>query len=256
MQSREELLGRLRQQGIKAEAGCLYKGDIVWLARERGMSGSDYVLDMVVERKRVSDMVASIHNGRWQKQRYFLERSLLRRPALLIEGDPHDPSNFDPANADRHSKAVKTALAEAEVHHGFHVLRAQSLLKSVRLLRQLTEKLQAHLSDRRPSPEDSVPPTLPEYNSHLRESEQSEDSAQMCFGKVLCCVVGVGPKDAEAVIARYPTPSSLFCAYKACPSSQDRRHMLEDLPLGRSGQRLGPTASSRVYDTLFAPAFE
>ena len=69
-------------QSLKLEGG-----DALWLAVERGDAGQRWVLDTVVERKRVDDLVASIKSGRYEKQKYLLRRSGLRRLMYLVEGD-------------------------------------------------------------------------------------------------------------------------------------------------------------------------
>ncbi len=65
-------------------------GDAVWVARARaGAPPAEFVLDYVVERKSVADLLGSIKGGgRYEKQKYFLARCGLRRVMYLIEGAP------------------------------------------------------------------------------------------------------------------------------------------------------------------------
>lgn len=66
-------------------------GDAVWIARSKaGAPAAETVLDYIVERKSVADLVQSIKGGagRYDKQKYFLRRCGLRRIMYLIEGVP------------------------------------------------------------------------------------------------------------------------------------------------------------------------
>lgn len=62
-------------------------GDALWVAQQRGGGGEVHTLDTLVERKRADDLVGSIKDGRYERQRYFLARCGMRRTIYLVEGD-------------------------------------------------------------------------------------------------------------------------------------------------------------------------
>jgi crossover junction endonuclease MUS81 len=76
------------------------------------------VLDYILERKSVGDLLASIKSSdRYAAQKYHLRRCGLRHVYYLIEGDPEAaPSAVD-------QKIVRSAAASTEVADGFRVLR-------------------------------------------------------------------------------------------------------------------------------------
>lgn len=61
--SSKEHVDRLNAKGIKAELRTIEQGDAIWLARSHS-NQQEYVLDYIVERKSVEDLVASIKDGR------------------------------------------------------------------------------------------------------------------------------------------------------------------------------------------------
>ena len=63
-------------------------GDALWVARSKRDPQISYALDYVVERKSVKDLVGSIKNGRYERQKYVLQRCGLRRVLYLMEGNP------------------------------------------------------------------------------------------------------------------------------------------------------------------------
>lgn len=48
----------------------------------------EFVLDWVVERKRVDDLAASIIDKRYEQQKYWLNASGLKNIVYIVEGDP------------------------------------------------------------------------------------------------------------------------------------------------------------------------
>ena len=48
----------------------------------------EYVLDYILERKRVDDLHSSIKDRRYDKQKYNMQRCGLRHLVYLVEGDP------------------------------------------------------------------------------------------------------------------------------------------------------------------------
>lgn len=50
--------------------------------------GVEYVMDYIMERKRVDDLHQSIKDRRYDKQKYNMQRCGLRHLIYLVEGDP------------------------------------------------------------------------------------------------------------------------------------------------------------------------
>ena len=74
---------------LDAQTRHAVAGDAVWVARARaGSPRAEYVLDAIVERKSVADLLGSVKGGRYEKQKYLLRRCGLRRLIYLIEGVP------------------------------------------------------------------------------------------------------------------------------------------------------------------------
>ena len=60
-------------------------GDAFWIAQPKG-GGSAYSLDTIIERKRVDDLVASIKDQRYERQKYYLARCGIKRTMYVLEG--------------------------------------------------------------------------------------------------------------------------------------------------------------------------
>ncbi len=68
---------KLGKQGLVCEARALAVGDFMFIARHRIHRSIEVVLDCMLERKRVGDLVSSIRDGRYQEQRARLKKAHL-----------------------------------------------------------------------------------------------------------------------------------------------------------------------------------
>jgi hypothetical protein len=77
---RDGIARSLEQLGVLVEQRQLAVGDVIWIAREKGsmagwgLGGLEIVLDGVLERKRVDDLVQSILGGRYDEQKVRVAR--------------------------------------------------------------------------------------------------------------------------------------------------------------------------------------
>jgi crossover junction endonuclease MUS81 len=69
--SREGIRDDLRNNGVLVEVRPLELGDVAWIAKDPA-TGRECVLDVVLERKRLDDLVGSIKNGRFHEQKVCL----------------------------------------------------------------------------------------------------------------------------------------------------------------------------------------
>lgn len=62
---------QLTQKGVPIVKRALELGDVIWVARKRGSKspGDELFLDIIIERKRMDDLVSSIKDGRFHEQK-------------------------------------------------------------------------------------------------------------------------------------------------------------------------------------------
>ncbi|KAB2046992.1 hypothetical protein ES319_A13G015200v1 [Gossypium barbadense] len=116
---------------IKIDVRRLPIGDGIWIARHKHLS-SEYVLDFIVERKKVADLRSSIRDNRYKDQKLRLLRSGLKKLIFLVEGDP---------NTSEAAESIKTACFTTEILEGFDVQRTSGLLDTLRKYAYLTRAI-------------------------------------------------------------------------------------------------------------------
>ena len=127
----DEFADALRKMGIPAETRALPLGDAVWIARRNdGGKGEEdeFVLDFVVERKRLDDLNHSIKDGRWREQKFRLSSSGISHIVYIIE-------DFDTEQQwSMFGESLQTALSSTQIVDGYFVERTASVEQTLKHL--------------------------------------------------------------------------------------------------------------------------
>ena len=294
LEAREARVRELgRRYGVIAECRYLESGDATWVARRKRSFSSradptsrisaahsdsdEFVLDLVVERKRLDDLASSIKDDRYRRQKFFLKRSGARRLGYLVEGDDRAFERHAGVS-EQTIKAVRSAAVQTELWDGFVVIRTRNEVETFDWYARMTAAVADALArltaadafdaraaatwSKKPGredneedaseelPEPSVPPTIAAFNANLKCLKQNASSLKTTWGTMLMQVTGVGPEAAHAVIDEYPTPDALDRAYRRVGLGDEAANLLATIALGQ-GRTVGPVASKRVYASLF-----
>lgn len=253
-------LTRMQGAGLVVEHRTLPIGDALWIARSRRDPNTEYVLDYILERKSLTDLLASIKDSnRYTSQKYFLRRCGLKNLYYLIEGDA------EALPTPRDAKTVKSAGASTEVCDGFRVLRTKGVQETFRLYQSLTESvidlyspLQASAGHpNRPSP--APLPSFTAFKQHMRDVNQGTTTLHDIWGRMLCEVPGLGPDAVAAILDAFPVPKALFTAYRAAliegiRNGRGGQVMAESVLVGvqaEGGRAIGPDKAKKVFQHLF-----
>jgi|JI10StandDraft_1071094.scaffolds.fasta_scaffold10354_1 ERCC4-type nuclease len=230
------------KEWLKANVGveCLFEnlpaGDFEFVT-------IDGVSKMLIERKEIADLCASLKDGRFDEQKQKLSATAAADPrpiVLLIEGSYQG-----------HEKqtTIESVRLTTQFRDGFFVLHTKSAVgveSTGDLLRQLVDLFQRGKFN---------PITLEEQHRRFIASRSAHRAGgqlsrrQDWWQLALAQIDGVGPKAAEVITAKYPTVQSLLDAYRMCKSSVYSQQLLADV-VGPSNRRLGPKISEKVYNTI------
>ncbi|KAL8144470.1 hypothetical protein V2J09_017502 [Rumex salicifolius] len=224
-----------KQFNMKIEVRCLPVGDAIWIARHRQLS-TEYVLDFIVERKKVDDLRQSITDNRYRDQKLRLLRSGLKKLIYVVEGDPNCLGAAD---------SIKTACFTTEILEEFDVQRTEGLGETLRKYGYITKKI-AHCyhlllsEDRCENKEKCM--TFKEF---IRRCETLDKmSVSDVFATQLMQVPQVSEEAAIAVLDVYPTLWSLACAYSLLEGDQQAQ---EELLKKQTNDAVNGSASRNIY---------
>ncbi|EDQ93023.1 uncharacterized protein MONBRDRAFT_22361 [Monosiga brevicollis MX1] len=208
---------RLDAMGVRSVAKRLPLGDFLWIVQERitpvpgrlrAPIPRELVLDYVVERKRIDDLVASIRDGRYREQKFRFARSGINRPIYLVE------------NADLIERqtmagsALKQALVNSQIHEGFFVKTTSNLTQTLTYLALMTRYLQQAYRDTTfangsTGEQSNHAVELQTYEEFCENSAKNKDlSVRDLFLQHLMCLRGVTVHKATAVVEEFETPAN------------------------------------------------
>ena len=240
---RDYMQEELAKQGATPIMRSLEVGDAQWVAKchdadmlkRLGAEGDEVVLDWIVERKRLDDLIGSIKDGRFHEQKFRLNRSGVSKIIYIIEEISMDMMSYQ-----RYEEAVQSAIASTQVVNGYFVKRTAKMDDTIKYLSRLTstlksdyEKKALHIIPSRVlTAQNYLPllshlrktqPSTPHYITYQAFSSLASKSEMMTlrdvFLKMLMTTRGVTGERALEIQKRWRTPNELVKAFEACGSS-------------------------------------
>ena len=237
---RDYMKEELAKQGHTPIMRSLEVGDIQWVAKchdpdflsSQGAEGDEIVLDWIVERKRLDDLIGSIKDGRFHEQKFRLKRCGVKKVVYIIE-----EISMDSASYQRYEESVQSAIASTQVVNGYFVKRTSKMDETIKYLARMTAMLKRTYENRDlrivPSKVLTAQNYLP-LLEHLRVKEPSEgyyitylafasmaSKSEMMtlrdvFLKMLMTTKGLTGDRALEISKKWKTPCDLVKAYEAC----------------------------------------
>ena len=273
---RDYMQEELAKRGVTPTVRALELGDALWVARckepgwlaRQGAEGDEVVLDWIVERKRLDDLLSSLRDGRFHEQKFRLKRSGVRNVAYLVEEISMDATYFQ-----KYEEAVQSAMASMQVVNGYFLKRTQKMDDTISYLVSMTKTLKTVYEGK---PLDVVPTkvlTTSNYlplMQHLREtrpsashhisypafaslaSKSSNMALRDLFLKMLMCSKGVTGEKAIEIQKVWKTPNEFVKAYEGCGPGDDGRRRRMDLVASRLGHLVGSKKISKPVSQKLA----
>ncbi|KAL2161545.1 hypothetical protein VTH06DRAFT_8107 [Thermothelomyces fergusii] len=260
---RDYMQEELAKLGVKATVRALELGDALWVARctqpgwlaRVGAEGDEAVLDWIVERKRLDDLVGSLKDGRFHEQKFRLRRSGVKNVVYLVE-----EIRMDAAHLQRYEEAVRSAMASMQVVDGYFLKRTQKMDDTIRYLAAMTRMLRSvyeartlyviptgvlttknflpllrHLRETRPGASYHV--SYPAFASLASKSQNM--ALRDLFLKMLMCTRGVTGERAIEIQKVWKTPYDFVKAFEQCGLGEEGRRRKMDLVADRLGHLVG-----------------
>lgn len=265
----------LTELGAQPIVRVMNLADAQWVAkchdpdfpRCHGPEGDEIVLDYIVERKRLDDLIGSIKDGRFREQKFRLKRSGVKNVTYIIEQISLDQHHYQ-----KYEEAVESVIASTQVVNGFTVKKTQNLDETCRYLARMTSMLKKKYEGR---PLKVIPTsviTAQNYLPLLTELRAREPSADYCisypafaslaskskmltlrdlFLKMLMCTKGVTGEKAIEIQKVWKTPRDFMEAFERCGSGEEglkRKRELVSNQLGNNvrSKQIGKVLSMKI----------
>ncbi|KAK7323407.1 hypothetical protein VNO77_26879 [Canavalia gladiata] len=224
---------------IQIEVRRLPVGDGIWIARHKTLD-SEYVLDFIVERKKIDDLRSSIRDNRYKDQKLRLLRCGLKKLIYLVEGDP---------NSSEAAESIKTACFTTEILEGFDVQRTSGLGDTLRKYGYLTQAISQYYKLEIFEGNVKCSGTCPRYDKFIRWCQDLEKmTVSDVFAIQLMQVPQVTEEVAMAVLDMYPTLLSLARAYLLLDGDASAQ---EEMLRTQSNNVINAVASRNIFQFVW-----
>jgi ERCC4-type nuclease len=207
---------------------------------------------LIIERKTINDLKASICDGRGKEQKARLLNCGISKDRIfyLIEG------NIDKSLSDNISgvpiSTLIGSMINTQLRDGIKVYKTISIRETVNFIKRLYEKLikdgESYFKN-----EENQSITDSQYCSTLKKKKKENMTPRVWFIAQLSLIPQVTEILAEEIVNIYPSISKLIESYSVL-NITDREHMLADItyPL-KTGKRrrIGGKISKRIYNFLY-----
>lgn len=268
---RDYMQNELIKKGIQPTMKALEVGDALWVARCRkkgwlkqmGADCDEVVLDWIVERKRLDDLISSIKDGRFHEQKFRLRRSGVQNVIYIVED-----KSMDSQELQRYDEHIKSATASIQVVNGYFLKRTAMMDETIKYLASMTRLLKQKYENK---PLHIVPtevltaknhlplmkhlkekhPDVGHYISYDAFSDLTSKSEMMnlrdLYLKMLMCTRGVTGEKAIEIQKVWKTPNELVRALEAYGgASEEDKKRRTDLINNRLSHLVGRKKIPRV----------
>ena len=277
---RDYFSGELKKHGVTPIIRSLPLGDVLWVAEVKPLYADslkaaniggeaddkvEIVLEHILERKRLDDLISSIRDGRFHEQKFRLHKSGIKNVTYLIE--EHTVST---ERMDKYGDAVESAIASMQVVDNFFVRQTTKLDDSIAYLARMTKTLKGlyEAKDvnvipsqsfeaeavtimlerfRKISPHRVFGITFSVFNAMCDKSDSM--SLRDVYLKMLMCIRGVTGEKAIEIQKNWPTPRALTDAYQGREKGAARDSLISD-QLGNAipRKKIAKTLSAKIAE--------
>ena len=237
--NREHLLIQHLKDLCKYKVETLDLGDVVF--REDGE------ILLIIERKTIADLKASICDGRAREQKARLMHSgtAVSRIIYLIEGNLDRPLKSKVSGFPVSS--LIGSLINTQLRDGIKVYKTSSIRESATYVQKLLDKLSKD-GDKYFKHDDNM--SASKYSATLKKKKKSNMTPEVWLISQLSLIPGVTEKVAEQIVEKYPTVTSLVLEYQRTPDHLCNK-LLADLTFTlKTGKhrRIGDKISTRIRE--------
>ena len=223
---------------IKLSKEVLPLGDIL-------LKTDDDILLLIIERKSISDLLASIKDGRYEEQSFRLLNSAEKHSIVyIIEG-------MFTYNTDK--KTVISAMTSLQFFKGFSVIRTCSILETAEYIIHMADKIERNMkkgktfaySSNSGITENQDGGTIPSYSTVVKKVKKDNITAQNMGEIMLSQIPGISANAAIAILKH--TDGSFLQLLEVLKTDASK---LENIMIGGSGEKKGRKISKSVIEKM------
>lgn len=183
-------------------------GDFLWIKGE-------YMINTIIERKRSTDFVSSLYDGRFTEQKNRLKNSGLVNCVYLVEGLQCKDSFIE-------SAIIKTKL------EGFIVIETKNIEETVLFVQNIDQKIREHHSSNTAIPSFASVSQITFYDFNGRNLKTKDFSEQYFLYLLFLSIKGITDQKAEFLSQYFKTFANLL---NICRDKDNFRQLLKTMKI-------------------------
>lgn len=200
---------------------------------------------IVIERKTIKDLIASIKDGRYKEQKVRLQSQLQQKKITsyfyILEGNTFILSKQE-------KTILNGALISIQLRDGIHIIKTDTISETYNFIIRLTERMKIHNSNIFANSSNNI-----ENQTYLNSVKlRKKDNIQPRQAQILmfCNIPGVSVKIGELIINKYGNVMELFDKYQSLESEDEKERLLENITV-KERRKIGLKISKKIYNYLF-----
>lgn len=238
----KELIKLLEKKGYNFVLENLDIGDIQIV----DLTTKDIII--IIERKTLSDLSASIKDGRYKEQKDRLLHSIKSnvRKIILIEGS--DINNFTLPQ-----KTLNSVIINTLIRDNIHIHMSSDINNTIEFIENIIIQLPKYYEDLKKEIIYGENKTSNnEFSCHTKKKDNM--TYEICFRNMLAQISGVSVKMAEVFSSKYKNMDNFISQLKSGGDNNKDNiiQLISNEKYGTSNRRVGDKVGEKIYLTIFS----
>eukprot|EP00477_Mikrocytos_mackini_P001657 GAHX01001790.1.p1 GENE.GAHX01001790.1~~GAHX01001790.1.p1 ORF type:complete len:506 (-),score=95.31 GAHX01001790.1:16-1533(-) len=235
------LIRHIQNNGLDVVKMRLLIGDFTFVLKEKNSNRNDYInLGVVIEKKRCSDLVASIKDGRYAKQKINIKRLNIEHKVFLIEGSLEHEMYKLPLNT------LRQAIATTEFKDKFLIVHNNTLKETANFLIHFGSYLFDFLKTMTFIEIKNKYSKFNEFNKDV--AKKLELSVCVKIAKKLCCIDGITPEKGMFLATKFESFGNIYAKMKSIGDLKERMNMFYNKDEKYKETNISKELSKRIYN--------
>ena len=201
---------------------------------------------LVIERKSVEDLAASIRDGRHKEQKYRLMNSEieLKNILFLVEGELKDMKY---GKVDK--KTLQGSIINTMFRDGINIYRTQNIDETIYFIERTVDKIIKDKKCISNLVQEIKEPKL-DYLDTKVLSKKKCMTPEVYNQLVLLQIPGVSKIFVESILEKYTSIKKIIQEYDNLETEKEKENLLTELELKGKKRKVGKVVSKRIYEFL------
>jgi crossover junction endonuclease MUS81 len=200
---------------------------------------------IVIERKTIKDLLASIKDGRYKEQKVRLQSQLQQKKITsyfyILEGNTFSLNK-------KEKSILNGSLISIQLRDGIHIINTDTISETYNFIIRLTERMKIPNSNIFATSSNNIVNQTYLNSVKLRKKEniQPRQAQILMFSNIPGVSVTIG----EIIINTYGNVMELFDKYQGLESEDEKERLLENITV-KERRKIGLKLSKKIYNYLF-----